>query len=600
MKKNKGFTLVELLGVIILLGVIAVIITPNILKLEKKSEKELFEDSVNALIRGAQMYYANNDFINYPTNGIAANSEELNVKNNEDLTSGTIKLVNDEYFYADNVSNGKYCANGVRNDLSIDEGKCPETPTRCFEFDKSTGAITKFYKNKVGCEISNPTVPEKIDGVEVKHIGDNSFGTVESFYCYKTSDDYRNNIYEEIYDYHEFSNYYNCVIGKQNTSNKLVSINLPSTIETIGAYSFYGNDLRLFDFKKLKQLKAIERNAFTYNKILSVDFSENKELTKIGYDSFFNNEISTLILTGADKLEEIDDWAFEENNLRENYVIADLPNLKILGSGSFYGTNLLGISFSNLPNLETIGSYSFYGNSITSLEISNLPKLNLIDDDAFYENNLSSVILKNLPLLEKIGFNSFAEMRIKTLTLQNLPSLKYIDGFAFYRNGMTNLVFDNVPNVEYFGYYSFSENAIPEFDFSIFPNLKTIDYHTMSHQGNATKKITIDNPLLEYIGNFAFDYNYQLKEVVMGENPSLKELADGVFKWDGLDDIVIPKNVQTIGNVCYYRDNTKIKSITIYGDDPTRFNSRWNNIGMNSASSVCPVMPADSNRVNCT
>ena len=99
MKKNKGFTLVELLGVIILLGVIAVIITPNILKLEKKSEKELFEDSVNALIRGAQMYYANNDFINYPTNGIAANSEELNVKNNEDLTSGSIKLVNDEYFY---------------------------------------------------------------------------------------------------------------------------------------------------------------------------------------------------------------------------------------------------------------------------------------------------------------------------------------------------------------------------------------------------------------------------------------------------------------------------------------------------------------------
>ena len=600
MKKNKGFTLVELLGVIILLGVIAVIITPNILKLEKKSEKELFEDSVNALIRGAQMYYANNDFINYPTNGIAANSEELNVKNNEDLTSGSIKLVNDEYFYADNVSNGKYCANGVRNDLSIDEGKCPETPNRCFEFDKSTGTITKFYKNKVGCEISNPTVPEKIDGVEVKHIGDNSFGTIESFYCYNTSNDYNNDIYEEIYDYPEFSNYYHCTVGRENTSNKLVSINLPSTIETIGGYAFYGNDLRLFDFKKLKQLKAIERNAFTYNKILSVDFSENKELTKIGYDSFFNNEISTLILTGADKLEEIDDWAFEENNLRENYVIADLPNLKILGSGSFYGTNLLGISFSNLPNLETIGSYSFYGNSITSLEISNLPKLNLIDDDAFYENNLSSVILKNLPLLEKIGFNSFAEMRIKTLTLQNLPSLKYIDGFAFYRNGMTNLVFDNVPNVEYFGYYSFSENAIPEFDFSIFPNLKTIDYHTMSHQGNATKKITIDNPLLEYIGNFAFDYNYQLKEVVMGENPSLKELADGVFKWDGLDDIVIPKNVQTIGNVCYYRDNTKIKSITIYGDDPTRFNSRWNNIGMNSASSVCPVMPADSNRVNCT
>ena len=600
MKKNKGFTLVELLGVIILLGVIAVIITPNILKLEKKSEKELFEDSVNASIRGAQIYYANNDFINYPTNGIAANSEELNVKNNEDLTSGSIKLVNDEYFYADNVSNGKYCANGVRNDLSIDEGKCPDTPNRCFEFDKSTGTITKFYKNKVGCEISNPTVPEKIDGVEVKHIGNKSFGTVESFYCYNTLDDYRNNIYEEIYDYPEFSNYYHCTVGRENTSNKLVSINLPSTIETIGGYAFYGNDLRLFDFKKLKQLKVIERHAFKNNKIISVDFSENKELTKIEYQSFYTNEISTLTLTGADKLEEIDNWSFGGNNLRENYVIADLPNLKRIGSGSFYGTNLLGISFSNLPNLETIEAQSFYGNSITSLEISNLPKLNSIGLDAFYGNNLSSVILKNLPLLEEIGSWSFAEMRIKTLTLQNLPSLKYIDNYAFYNNGMTNLVFDNVPNVEYFGWYSFSRNAIPEFDFSIFPNLKTIDVHTMSLQGDALKKITIDNPLLEYIGDFAFDYNNQLKEVVMGENPSLTEIAPGAFKWDGIDDIVIPKNVQTIGDLCYYRDNTKINSITIYGDDPTRFNSRWNNIGMNSASSVCPVMPADSNRVNCS
>ena len=409
-----------------------------------------------------------------------------------------------------------------------------------------------------------------------------------------------NDIYEEIYDYPEFSNYYKCIIGRENTSNKIVSINLPSTIETIGGYAFYGNDLRLFDFKKLKQLKVIERNAFTHNKIISVDFSENKELTKTGYQSFFDNDISTLTLTGADKLEEIDNWSFGTNNLRENYVIADLPNLKRLGSGSFGNSGLLGISFSNLPSLEIIDAQSFYGNSITSLEISNLPKLISIGPAAFCANNLSSVVLKNLPLLKEISSLSFGEMRIKTLTLQNLPSLKYIYSYAFYKNGMTDLLFDNVPNLEYFGYYSFSENAIPEFDFSIFPNLKTIEAHTMSHQGSATKKITIDNPLLEYIGNFAFDHNYQLKEVVMGENPSLKELGDGVFKWDGLDDIVIPKNVQTIGNVCYYRDNTKINSITIYGDDPTRFNSRWNTIGMNSASSVCPVMPSDSNRVNCT
>ena len=182
---KKGFTLVELLGVIILLGVIATIIAPNILKTQKKSEKELFEDSVNALIRGAQIYYANNDFINYPTSGIAANSKELDVKNNDDMTSGSIKLVNDEYFYATNVSNGKYCANGVRNDLSIDEGKCPDTPDRCFGFDKSTGTITKFYKEKVGCDIANPTVPDKIDGIVVKKIGQYAFANIKHVKCSK-------------------------------------------------------------------------------------------------------------------------------------------------------------------------------------------------------------------------------------------------------------------------------------------------------------------------------------------------------------------------------------------------------------------------------
>ena len=124
----------------------------------------------------------------------------------------------------------------------------------------------------------------------------------------------------------------------------------------------------------------------------------------------------------------------------------------------------------------------------------------------------------------------------------------------------------------------------------------------MSQTSNALKEITIDNPKLEYIGHYAFDYNYQLRTVNMGENPLLTTMELGVFKWSGVDNIVIPKNVTTLGDVAYYRTISKAQTITVLGDDPTRFNSRWNAIGMTGGASNCPTIPTDgsTNTVTCS
>lgn len=57
MKKNKGFTLVELLAVIVILAILALIAVPNISGLLKKSRNNMFCKKVQS-IEAAAKYYA--------------------------------------------------------------------------------------------------------------------------------------------------------------------------------------------------------------------------------------------------------------------------------------------------------------------------------------------------------------------------------------------------------------------------------------------------------------------------------------------------------------------------------------------------------------
>lgn len=121
MKKKKGFTLVELLAVFVILAIIASIAVFSMINIKKASTKSVYIESVKNLITSTSQYYGESDYSNFPSEGIDV--KDLKAENKNQFTSGIVKLINDGFIVVD-VSNGEYCANGKIDNLIITDGDC--------------------------------------------------------------------------------------------------------------------------------------------------------------------------------------------------------------------------------------------------------------------------------------------------------------------------------------------------------------------------------------------------------------------------------------------------------------------------------------------
>lgn len=124
MKKlnNKGFTLVELLGVLMILSIILVIAVPNVVSVLDKNKKETYVSDAKKLVTMAETQIRSDTDIDWPNNGQAVilklsylnngsiDSDPEGVKYDEDRSYVAVCLVNDTYTYyvqlIGTVSNG--------------------------------------------------------------------------------------------------------------------------------------------------------------------------------------------------------------------------------------------------------------------------------------------------------------------------------------------------------------------------------------------------------------------------------------------------------------------------------------------------------------
>ena len=101
MKKNKGFTLVELLAVIIILAIIALIAVPVIMNIIDRARKAAFRDTVYGIIDAGEIKYASNllDHVNNMEEIVVTFPDQLNGVEIKEKVPSSGKMIIDKFRY---------------------------------------------------------------------------------------------------------------------------------------------------------------------------------------------------------------------------------------------------------------------------------------------------------------------------------------------------------------------------------------------------------------------------------------------------------------------------------------------------------------------
>lgn len=472
MKNNKGFTLMEVLAVVIILGIIVSVSFPVVKNVINNNKKKSFEASLDGMIRSTELYITNGAI----TKDITFSYNDENIKNqNSAFVSGEISYVNGSITLT-NFSNGEYCASGTKGKYIIEEGNCsspanPSSPTitptptaeSCFTFDSTTGTITGYNYDDNSCPINFVVIPETIGGIAVEHIGENSFikgtknidyviASTNSKYKYDIIENIKNPEYINIYKYNSTATkkcYYN---NGTNYDEKALNY----VIDNSNYYEYcdisensyyYYEGIEKIDFSLAKSLISIDNYAFSDGQLTSVNFGQLDNLISIGNNTFQSNYISgTIDLSGLIKLDSIGNYSFVYNNI----------------SNILFPTSI-----------RTIYNYAFYYNSIEAIDFSNT-KIISIGDMAFSENNIINIKLNT--------------------------AIKSIGNCSFMNNAIAEVILPD--SLLTLGYYAFSDNMIASL--SIGKGLKIIGLNTFDT--NLLESVTIPATVTS-VYNLAFARN---------------------------------------------------------------------------------------------
>lgn len=581
MKNNKGFTLMEILAVVIILGVIASVSFPIVKNTINNNRKKSFEASLDGMVRSVELYITNDAI----TRDITFDYNDDNIKNqNSAFVSGEISYV-DGVITLTNLSNGEYCASGTKGNYVVAEGACPQqegsgteasdpttdtgyvpTPTSesCFDFDSATGTITGYKYSDSSCPTDSVVIPETIGGITIKYIGENAFikGVRNVDYVLtSTNSKYKKDIIENMENPGYISIYNNtstatkkCYYNSGSSyDEKPINYIIDSStnyeycdISTVPGYYYY-EGIKNINFSLAKSLISIGDYSFYDSLLSSVTFGQLENLTSIGNSSFgYSNISKTIDLSNLTKLDSIGNYSFGYNNIPN--VLFPI-SIKTINNYAFFENNIEAVDFSNTQILS-IGDNAFGGNNIISMKLNT--KITSIGNYAFQGNSITSVVIPNS--LTSLGYYAFSNNMINNLSIGNGLKIIPLNGFD------TNLLESvTIPATVTSVYpFAFARNRIASIDI-LSSDTILLGGIFNDNKMPADKCFIFSRAVTKTLVSYACEIN---KDIVVPSNTVI--INDYAFSELYATSITIPNSVTTIGSYAFdnaLKDNNAVVSI---------------------------------------
>ena len=440
LNNKKGFTLVELLAVIVIMAILLMIAIPAISSILYDSRSKLYvQDALTYVGTAKQLvidqtftiddfdttYYIHINNLTEESKIRSPFSEWLDayvvVTLNEDGTKDyywvscdkagwKIDLKEYQLLNQKDVYNGKKYVNnrqpvnGRSKIVIIDkDGYLTETTPRlgiteteakeCFSFRNTsdTEAELTYYNKDCGTDVVIPAM-----------IGDRE---VTSIYNYT----FRNMGLTSVYIPDTIK-----TIGTEAfRQNSLTILHIPSSVTNIGSWSFKNNNLKVLTIDE--GIKVIGPNAFQFNQLTEAVIPDS--VTSLGACAYCDNPIpnaSFLYVKAGNSydysrvrgyigdLSEVPDKVFripsEVNGIK----------LKSIENGAFQSMSLNGWEVVIPETVTNIGSNAFWGTYISKVNLPNV--LTKIGDGAFYRANLTE--LKIPSTVTYIGNQAFSDNNV--------------------------------------------------------------------------------------------------------------------------------------------------------------------------------------------
>ena len=347
MKKKKGFTLVELLAVIVILAVILVIAVPQIMSVIESARKGSIESTAKLIAEGAEREYTNRKILGKDTN---IECSDVSSMNSNDYGTCVITFDNTGKATVKVTGKGKfegYTCNGNSTNMECVKGEIPgstETDAQYFSYSEVEGGVAiTGYNIEGGLDV---VIPSEIDGKKVVAIADYAF-----------------------------------------TTNGVTPTTISNTKKVSASY--------LYNKDRITTTPLISGPTISGLGITSVVIPNT--VKSIGIDAFRNNRLTEAIIPGS--VTSIGAGAFVENQLTSLTI---LDGVTSIGKRAFSGNKLTKLTIPG--SVKNIGDTAFYSNQLTSITLS--VGVTNIGDSAFRNNQITEVIIPSS--VDYIGESAFA------------------------------------------------------------------------------------------------------------------------------------------------------------------------------------------------